>query len=189
MIDKFHYEQQDDSVEHHHLTPLIDEASIKIAVEKLAKQIVSEYADRPLTVLGVLTGSIILLSDLIRKLDIPVRVGLIQASSYRGKTTTSGELKINSEMLIGIKGRDILLVDDIFDTGKTLQGVMQHIQKQSPFSVRSAVLLWKEGQSQVDIEPDYHCFHIPNKFVVGYGLDFNDEYRHLPYIAELNEGK
>ncbi len=171
------------------LKPLIDEAAIQTAVEKLANQIAADYSGRSLTILGVLTGSIILLSDLIRKMDIPLRVGLLQASSYRGDVTNPGDLKINSEMLLDIKDRDILLVDDIFDTGRTLQGLIQHVHEQSPLSVRSAVLLWKEGRSKVTIEPDYHCFRIPNKFVVGYGLDYNDEYRHLPYIAELDENE
>ena len=167
---------------------LIEEADIRTEVTNLGQQIAVEYRDRPLTVLGVLTGSIILLSDLIRKVDVPLRVGLIQASSYRGRTTEPGILKVNEELLPDITGRDVLLVDDIFDTGQTLCELIERIKKHGPKTVRSAVLLWKEGRRTVDIEPDYHCFKIPDAFVVGYGLDYNDDYRHLPYIAALEDG-
>ncbi len=170
------------------LKRLIEEADIRTEVTNLGRQIAAEYRDRPLTVLGVLTGSIILLSDLIRKIDLPLRVGLIQASSYRGRTTEPGKLTVSEELLPDITGRDVLLVDDIFDTGRTLAELMERIKKHGPKSVHSAVLLWKEGRRVVDIEPDYHCFKIPDAFVVGYGLDYNDDYRHLPYIASLEDG-
>lgn len=164
---------------------LISEEDIQQAVEQLAAQIVADYAGRPLTVLGVMTGSIILLSDLVRKLDLPLRVGLIQASSYRGTATQPAELKINASMLPDITSRDVLLVDDIFDTGHTLTGLVEHIEQKAPCSVRTAVLLWKRERTEVQLQPDYHCFDIPDQFVVGYGLDYNDEYRHLPYIGVL----
>ena len=166
---------------------LIGEAEICEAVMQLGRQIAQDYRDRPLTILGVLTGSIILLSDLVRRIDLPLRVGLIQASSYRGRSQAPGELTINAELLPDIDDRDVLLVDDIFDTGKTLEALVQMLQDKRPHSVRSAVLLWKQDRRQVDLKPDYHCFKIPDKFVVGYGLDYNDEYRHLPYIATLDD--
>ena len=166
---------------------LIEESEIQEKVSALGEQIAHDYRDRPLTVLGVLTGSIVLLSDLIRKIDLPLRVGLIQASSYRGTGVTAGDLTINSELLPDITNRDVLLVDDIFDSGRTIATLMETVRKKNPNSVRSAVLLKKEKQSVVGIEPDYFCFEIPNLFVVGYGLDYNDEYRHLPYIAELED--
>lgn len=169
------------------MKPLIEERQIHEAVARLAEQIASDYRDRPFTILGVLTGSIILLSDLIRRIDLPLRVGLIQASSYRGPATSPGQLSINTELVPDIADRDVLLVDDIFDTGKTLRALLETVRQKGPRSVRSAVLLWKEDRSQVDFEPDYHCFQIPDVFVVGYGLDYNDEYRHLPYIAALEE--
>jgi len=168
---------------------LIDEATIQAEVSKLGRQIAADYRGRPLTVLGVLTGSIVLLSDLIRKIDLPIRVGLIQASSYRGHATTPGKLNVNVEQLPDIKGREVLLIDDIYDTGRTLLALTQLVSGCKPASIRSAVLLIKEGRSQVDMQPDYHCFTIPNAFVVGYGLDYNDEYRHLPHIATLDENE
>jgi len=166
---------------------LIGEDDIRKEVSQMGSQLADEYRGRPLTVLGVLTGSIVFLSDLIRKMDVPLRVGLIQASSYRGATTRPAELAINDSLLPDIAGRDVLLIDDIFDTGHTLRELTETIRQHDPTSLRSAVLLTKHGRSEVDIEPDYFCFRIPDAFVVGYGLDYNDDYRHLPYIAVLEE--
>jgi len=165
---------------------LIEEHEIRSVVAALGKQIANEYRGQPLTVLGVLTGSIVFLSDLIRTIDLPLRVGLIQASSYRGATTEPLELRINDSLLPDIYDRAVLLVDDIFDTGDTLSALLSTIRRYSPRSVRSAVLLWKTGKAQVDVQPDYHCFQIPDRFVVGYGLDYNDDHRHLPFIAALD---
>lgn len=166
---------------------LLDEQAIQQAVDRLAQQLAADYAGRPLTVLGVLTGSIIFLSDVIRRIDLPLRVGLIQASSYRGKATTPGELSVNASLVPDVAGRHVVLLDDIFDTGRTLARLMDTIGAMGPASLKSAVLLWKEGRQEVEITPDYHGFRIPDVFVVGYGLDYNDEYRHLPYLAALEE--
>ena len=166
---------------------LISETEIRGGVADLARQVAADYRDRQLTVLGVLTGSIMLLADLIRQVNLPLRVGLIQASSYRGQTTTPGDLTINHSFLTDVADRDVLLLDDIFDTGHTLAALLETLKKMKPRSIRSAVLLWKEGRQQVQVTPDYHCFKIPNAFVVGYGLDYNGEYRHLPYVATLTE--
>ena len=166
---------------------LINETDIRVEVAGLGRQLAADYRGRPLTVLGVLTGSIIFLSDLIRLIDLPLRVGLIQASSYRGRSTMPGKLSVGAELLPDITGRDVLLIDDIFDTGQTLAALLETIGQSQPNSVRCAVLLWKKGRRRVDLEPDYHCFKIPNVFVVGYGLDYDDDYRHLPYIAALDE--
>jgi len=170
------------------MTPLIPAADIERRVAELGRAIADDYRDRPLTILGVLTGSIVLVSDLIRQIDVPLRVGLIQASSYRGAATAPGKLAVNAELVPDIAGRDVLLVDDIFDTGQTLATLLRTVATMNPRSVESAVLLWKEGRSRVDVRPGYHGFRIPNVFVVGYGLDYNDEYRHLPYIAALDDG-
>lgn len=166
---------------------LIHEDEIRSVVAALGQQIAEEYRGQPLTVLGVLTGSIVFLSDLIRAIDVPLRVGLIQASSYRGATTTPLELRVNDSLLPDIRDRSVLLIDDIFDTGQTLSALLDTVQKNQPRSLKSAVLLWKTGRSQVPVEPDYSCFKIPDRFVVGYGLDYNDDYRHLPFIAALEQ--
>ncbi len=169
------------------MRPLITSSEIEQEVAKLGSTIADDYQGRRLTVLGVLTGSIVLLADLIRRIDLPLQVGLIQAASYRGRTTTPGPLAINQDFLPEIRDRNVLLIDDIFDTGQTLSRLVEIVQQAKPAEIRTAVLLLKKGRSTVEMRPDYVCFPIPDEFVVGYGLDYNDEYRHLPYIAALDE--
>jgi hypoxanthine phosphoribosyltransferase len=164
---------------------LISADRIQERVRQLALQIAADYQDRPITIVGVLTGSLVFLADLIRHLDLPLRIGLIQASSYRGRTTTPGELHIQPELIPDVRGRHILLLDDILDTGQTLSRLIAELRFLEALSLRVAVLLRKRGRQQMLLEPDYCGFEIPNAFVVGYGLDFNDEYRHLPYVAVL----
>ncbi|MFV0446009.1 MAG: hypoxanthine phosphoribosyltransferase [Planctomycetaceae bacterium] len=165
--------------------PLITEAEIQTAVVDLGTRISRDYAGRPLTVLGVLTGSVMLVADLMRRIEQPHQLGFLQASSYRETATSPGELRINADLLPQLVGRDVLLVDDIFDTGRTLSALVDRMQQIGPASVRTAVLLWKRPRTEVALRPDYVCFEIPDEFVVGYGLDFNGEYRHLPYIGVL----
>ena len=162
---------------------LLDEQALNQGVQEMARQINESYGDRPLTIVGVLTGSVILMADLIRKLKMPLRVGVVQTSSYEG--TERGKLSINSEMMLDITDQDVLLIDDIFDTGHTLQEVSQLIKQHGPKSLRSAVLLLKTGCQKVDWRPDFIAFDIPDEFVVGYGLDYNDVYRNLPFLAVL----
>jgi hypoxanthine phosphoribosyltransferase len=164
---------------------LISEAEIREGIHRLARDIGAYYARRELTIIGVLTGSMVLVADLIRHLDLSVRVGVIQARSYRGAQTTPGPLEINASMLPEIEGRDVLLVDDIFDTGHTLETLITQLGRLGPRSIRSAVLLRKSGRQQVALVPDHVAFEIPDVFVVGYGLDYDDAYRHLPYVAML----
>ncbi|MBI3836491.1 MAG: hypoxanthine phosphoribosyltransferase [Planctomycetia bacterium] len=164
---------------------LLSEEQIRRGVQRLASEIGGYYAGRPLTIIGVLTGSMVLVADLIRRIDLPLRVGVIQARSYRGGATRPGPLQIDDSMLPDIQGRDVLLVDDIFDTGQTLSALLQQMQAFGPRSVRSAVLLRKLGRQQVAARPDHVAFEIPDGFVVGYGLDYQDAYRHLPYVAVL----
>lgn len=156
-------------------------------VSAMAKEIADCYEDRQLTIVGVLTGSLVLVADLIRLLELPMRVGVIAASSYRGATTTRGELSINDELMLDIRGRDVLLVDDIFDTGHTLVKVMEKMREYEPTSLRSAVLLRKHGRQEADAAPDFVAFDIPDEFVVGYGLDYEDMYRNLPFLGALEE--
>jgi hypoxanthine phosphoribosyltransferase len=165
---------------------LIPEQRIQERVAEMARQIARDYSDhQSITIVGVLTGCLMFLADLVRRLDLPLRIGLIQASSYRGATTTPGELHVQPELQPDVRGKHVLLLDDILDTGKTLAHLKQHLHELGAASVRVAVLLRKQGRQEVSLEPDYHGFDIPNAFVVGYGLDYNDEYRHLPYLAVL----
>ena len=164
---------------------LLTTEQIRDGVAQLAGRIAVDYAATAPAVIGVLTGSMVLLADLIRQIDLPLQVGLVQARSYRGAATEPGELAIHAEWLPQVTGRDVLLVDDIFDTGRTLDALLGQLEQLRPNSLRSAVLLRKRERQQVAIEPDYVVFDIPNVFVVGYGLDYQDSFRHLPYVAEL----
>jgi hypoxanthine phosphoribosyltransferase len=164
---------------------LLTAEQLREGVRRIAGEVNTFYDGRPLTIVGVLTGSIVFVADLIRQLDLALRVGVIQARSYRGAATRPGPLEINSDLLPDIRGRHVLLVDDIFDTGHTLFELMAQVRELSPSSVRSAVLLRKLGRQEVRPEPDHVGFEIPNEFVVGYGLDHQDQYRHLPYVASL----
>lgn len=162
---------------------LITKEQIESRVAELARQIGADYRDRPLTIVGVLTGSLMFLADLVRRLDLPLRIGLIQASSYRGIALRPGELRIAAELLADVRGRDVLLLDDILDTGQTLQRLVHDLDERGAASVKVAVLLRKKGRQIHDVRADYVGFEIPDEFVVGYGLDYNDEYRQLPHVA------
>ncbi|HMO85670.1 MAG TPA: hypoxanthine phosphoribosyltransferase [Lacipirellulaceae bacterium] len=166
---------------------LLSKEQLHDGVADMARRIEEAYEGRQLTIVGVLTGSVVLLADLIRLIDQPMRVGVIQTSSYRGATTTRGDLIINSELMLDISGRDVLLVDDIFDTGVTLSQVVEKLADFKPHSVQSAVLLRKAGRQEVDYVPNFIAFEIPDEFVVGYGLDYEDLYRNLPYLGALEE--
>jgi hypoxanthine phosphoribosyltransferase len=162
---------------------LLKEVELANGVRQMASAIRATYGDRPLTIVGIMTGSVVLMADLIRLLEMPLRVGVVQTSSYRG--TERGELSINSEMMLDIAGREVLVIDDIFDTGHTLQRVLKLLEEFGPATLRSAVLLRKSGRQEVSYKPDFVGFEIPDEFVVGYGLDYNDEFRNLPYLAAL----
>ncbi|MDR3635810.1 MAG: hypoxanthine phosphoribosyltransferase [Isosphaeraceae bacterium] len=165
---------------------LLSEAQILDRVRALGRQIEADYQGKPLTIVAVLTGSLILLADLIRQIQLPLRVALLQASSYKGATTTASDLVINDAFAPDVAGRDVLLLDDILDTGHTLSTLVRHVSERGALSVRTAVLLRKIGRQEVHLEPDYWGFEIPDAFVVGYGLDYDDDYRHLPYVAVLD---
>jgi hypoxanthine phosphoribosyltransferase len=164
---------------------LIPSDRIAVRVEELAIEIARVYSGKPVTVVGILTGSLLFLADLVRRMDLSIQIGLLKASSYRGTATTAGRLEIDDHLLPDVAGRHVLLLDDILDTGQTISKVVEHIQGKGAASVKTCVLLRKIGRQVVPFEPDFTGFPIPDKFVIGYGLDFNDEYRHLPFIGVL----
>jgi hypoxanthine phosphoribosyltransferase len=165
---------------------IIDQRQLEEGVDRVAKELRAQYEGRPLTIIGVLIGSVVFLADLIRRIDLPLRLELVQARSYRGNSTRPGPLVLNIDLLSSdVRGRDVLLVDDIFDTGNTLWELLPQIDDLGPTRVRTAVLLRKEGRCKVPLKPHHVVFDIPNVFVVGYGLDYHDMYRNLPYVAEM----
>ncbi len=163
---------------------LLTANQLREGVARLARELAATYGERPLTIVGVMTGSVVMMADLIRLLEMPLRVGVLQASSYRGETTR-GQLTINAEMMLDIANRDVLLIDDIFDTGHTLVQTVETLRRLTPASIRTCVLLRKEGRQEVPLQPDFVGFDIPDEFVVGYGLDYHDHFRNLPYLAAL----
>jgi hypoxanthine phosphoribosyltransferase len=164
---------------------LITADEIRRRVEELAHEIGRDYQSRPIFCVGVLTGCLIFLADLVRRLELPLQIHLVQASSYRGDATRPGELRLRLDTLPDLAGREVLVIDDILDTARTLSRLVEELKQRGVGSLRVCVLLRKLGRQEVPFEPDYTGFEIPDEFVIGYGLDHNDEHRHLPYIASL----
>jgi hypoxanthine phosphoribosyltransferase len=164
---------------------ILSAEQIREGVHKLAAAVTETYGQRPVTIVAVLTGSLVLLADLIRQLEMPLRVGLIQASRYRTPDEPRSDFATTQASLPNLKDRDVLVIDDIFDTGHTLVEVLAQLLTHEPASLRSAVLMRKTGRSEVPIQPDFVMFEIPDEFVVGYGLDYEDRFRNLPYVAAL----
>jgi hypoxanthine phosphoribosyltransferase len=164
---------------------LLNKEQIGEGVQELAAKLTAHYGRRPITIVSVLTGSLVMLADLIRHLEMPLRVGLIQANRYRTTDEPRQGLIVNDALLPSLKDRDVLVIDDIFDTGHTLIEVLAQLLAHEPASLRSAVLMRKIGRSEVAVQPDDVVFEIPDEFVVGYGLDYEDRYRNLPYVAAL----
>lgn len=156
-------------------------------VEELAAAIRRDYEGRPLAIVAVLRGSIVFLSALLRHLGRDVTVDLVEASSYGDGTTSSGQVTLRRYGKLHVAGRDVLVVDDIVDTGRTLEAVRRAVEAMEPLGVRTCVLLDKPSRRQVDVALDYRGFEIGDVFVVGYGLDRAGRYRALPYIARLEE--
>ena len=168
---------------------LLSADELATGIGRLSTAVRAAVGRRPLTVVGVLTGSIVLVADLIRRLEGPVRVSMVWASSYRGTDTRPGGLELRLDLLPDLTGHEVLLVDDIFDSGRTLDALMAELRRRGAASVRSLVLLRKAGRAEVALQPDFVGFDIPDAFVVGYGLDFDGLWRHLPYLAALEESE
>ncbi len=167
---------------------LISETEIKNKVSALAQKLTLDYKNTNLTIIGVLNGSLVFLSDLIRQIHFPVKIDTIKANTYVGiSTSPKADTEIIHNININVKGEHVLIVDDILDTGKTLSEIIRTLSGYSPLSIKVCVLLNKRARREREIEPDYCCFEIEDKFVVGYGLDFDNRYRNLPYVAVLRE--
>ncbi|MFH1612531.1 MAG: hypoxanthine phosphoribosyltransferase [bacterium] len=167
---------------------LISEKDIQEKIKKLALQISNDYKDRELLVIGVLKGSWIFMADLVRKLEkIGIRCDFIKASSYGAKKVSLGKVKLTGINTKSIDEKNILLVEDIIDTGITLKAIKEHLEKFNPHSVKICVFLNKPSCRMVEVEVDYVGFTIPDKFVVGYGLDHAEKFRNLPYVGFIEE--
>ena len=164
---------------------LLTEEQIQAKVAELGSQISNDMAGRQLTLVSVLKGSLPFMADLMRAISLPLRIDLMEVSSYGGETETSGTVRILKDLSSSIEDRDVLIVEDIIDTGLTLNYLTGYLQGRSPRSLRICALLDKPARRLVEIPIDYRGFEIPDEFVVGYGLDFGEYYRNLPYIGVL----
>ena len=169
-------------------TIMIDENAIQTRVIELAKQLDKVYAGKNPIVICILKGSVIFYADLIRNMETPIELDFMAVSSYGAGTTSSGDLKIKKDLTSDIKGRDVLIVEDIIDSGNTLYCLKKMLIERQPASVNIVTLLDKPERRVVPMEPDYTGFVIEDEFVIGYGLDYAERYRNLPYVAVLKRG-
>ena len=166
---------------------LVPAEALQCRVRELADQISRDYADRDLLLIGVLKGAVFFLSDLMRHLEIPVEVDFMAVASYGSATKSSGVVRILKDLDTVIEGRDVLIVEDIVDSGLTLQYLLRNLASRNPRSLEVCALLIKPERRKVDLRTRYVGFEIPNRFAIGYGLDHGERYRNLPYVAALND--
>ena len=164
---------------------LVTETAIADKVRELGARIADDYRGKDLVLVSILKGALPFLADLMRQVPIPLALDFLEVSSYGASTETSGVVRILKDLANPIEGRDVLVVEDILDTGNTLAFVVEHLRSQRPSSVRLCTLLDKPARRIVPIDIDYRGFEIPDKFVVGYGLDYAERYRNLPFIGVL----
>ncbi len=167
---------------------LIDPDELAVRVRELGRQISGDYAERRPVLIGVLTGAVIFLADLMRAMDILLQCEFIGVSSYGAGSRSSGVVKITADLPVSIENRHVLVVEDIIDTGRTISYLYRNLETRHPQSLRICTLLDKIERREVAIDLDYVGFTIPNEFVVGYGLDHAGLYRNLPYLAALDLG-
>jgi hypoxanthine phosphoribosyltransferase len=168
---------------------LLTDEQIRGRIKTLAEEIKEVYGEREFTIISLINGAVMFTADLMREIDNPVRLDCIRVSSYGRETKSIGTPKIIHSLTLDIARRDVLIIDDILDTGKTLKLVRDLVSNLKPASVRTCVLLDKKSRREVDMEADFVGFEIPDKFVVGYGLDFAERYRNLPGIGVLKPEK
>ena len=166
---------------------LFDEATILTRLDELATQITRDYSDRELTVIAVLNGSLIFMADLLRRIPLPLKLDCLSVASYHGGTKTTGEVVFKQIILPDVRGRHILILDDILDSGLTLNAIRRRLEEAEPLSVKVCVLLEKKIERAAPIDADYVGFEIGNEFVIGYGLDYMERYRNLPCIGVLRK--
>jgi len=167
--------------------PLFTKAAIQKRVQELGESISNDYRGRDLIVVGVMKGAYVFLADLSRAITIPVVVDYLGLSSFESRSKGRGAVRISSDLNVNISGKDVLVVEDIINSGLTCEYIVRNLQARDPKSVKVCALLDKVEKRRVDLKPDYVGFTIPNRYVVGYGLDYQDQYRNLPYIGILTE--
>ena len=166
---------------------LIDEDALSTRVAELGGEVTADYQGRDLLLIGVLKGAVFFMADLMRHITVPCEVDFMAISSYGDSTDSSGIVRILKDLDINIEGRDVLVVEDIIDSGLTLSYLMRNLESREPASLEVCALMTKPDRREIDVPVRYVGFEIPNRFVVGNGLDFGERYRNLPYVAVLSE--
>ena len=166
---------------------LVQPDALRRRVEELGEQITRDYAGRDLLLIGVLKGAIFFLADLMRHIGVPCDLDFMAVSSYGSATDSSGVVRILKDLDAPLEGRDVLIVEDIVDSGLTLQYLLRNLGARNPASLEVCALLTKPDRRKVELEARYVGFEIPDRFVIGYGLDFDEKYRNLPYVATLSD--
>ena len=167
--------------------PIVTQEAMRARIRELGRQITADYAQKDLIMIGILKGAYVFYADLARAIGLPLKVDFLVVSSYAGKARSSGKIRVLTELTEDIAGRDVLLVEDIVDSGCTLQHLRKALGARKPKSIKVCALLSKPDRRQVEVKVDYVGFNIPSKFVVGYGLDYRQNYRNLPYLAVLDK--
>jgi hypoxanthine phosphoribosyltransferase len=167
--------------------PIVTQEEMRTRIKELGRQISTDYADKDLILVGILKGAYAFYADLARAIRVPLRVDFLVVTSYGTKARSSGKIKMVTDLTEDIAGRDVLLVEDIVDSGLTVKYLMQTLSRRKPKSIKVCTLLSKPERRKVDVPVDYVGFKIPNKYVVGYGLDYQQKYRNLPYLAVLDK--
>ncbi|HHZ02146.1 MAG TPA: hypoxanthine phosphoribosyltransferase [Tissierellia bacterium] len=166
---------------------LIDEKELQAKIAELGERITEDYKDKNLLIVCVLKGAVIFVSDLIRKIDLPLDIDFMAISSYGSNTESSGVVRILKDLNVSIEGRHVLIVEDIIDSGLTLAYLIENLKTRRPESLEICTLLDKPDRRTIDLDIKYRGFQVPDEFVIGYGLDYAEKYRNLPYIAVLKE--
>lgn len=167
--------------------PIVTQEAMRARIRELGRQITADYAQKDLIMIGILKGAYVFYADLARAIGLPLKVDFLVVSSYAGKARSSGKIRVLTELTEDIAGRDVLLVEDIVDSGCTVQHLRKALGARKPKSIKVCALLNKPDRRQVEVKVDYVGFNIPNKFLVGYGLDYRQNYRNLPYLAVLDK--
>ena len=166
---------------------LVEEEALRARVAELGEEISSDYEGRDLLLVGVLKGAVFFMADLMRRLTVPCEVDFMAISSYGAASDSSGVVRILKDLDIPLDGRHVLVVEDIIDSGLTLSYLMRNLESREPASLEICALLTKPSRREIDVPVRYVGFEIPNRFVIGYGLDFDERYRNLPYVAVLRD--
>jgi hypoxanthine phosphoribosyltransferase len=165
---------------------MIEQDRLQARIRELGEEVSRDYAGRDLLLVGVLKGAVFFMADLMRELTVPCEIDFMAISSYGAQTDSSGVVRILKDLDTNIAGRDVLVVEDIIDSGLTLSYLMRSLKARKPSSLEVCALMTKPERREIDVPVRYIGFEIPNKFVIGYGLDFAERYRNLPYVAVLH---